>query len=170
MHFLLPTLALLIHGCTPLEDGPLTATEAWEEVAAEDDPAADRPDTINCPTGSWIQEDLAGEPSVEIDTGLCNYLALGQPALTELEEGDTLHLRLWHLELYSDSASLAHAALYVADSLVWEEDIPIPSDAGMVRPEILVEEDTEAGAPVVFHLHNHGFNTWNLLTVEVVRD
>ena len=170
MHSLFPTLALLIHGCTPLEDGPLTATDKWEEVAAEDDPAGDRPDAINCPTGSWTQEDLVGEASVEIDTGLCNYLARGQPALTVLEEGDTLHLRLWHVALYSDSVSQAHAALYVADSLVWEADIPIPSDAGMVQPEILVEEDTLPGAPMVFHLHNHGFTTWNLLPVEVVRD
>jgi len=163
-------LVLVASGCTPLEDGPLIAVDAWEEISASEDPAADRPDSVSCPVGAWFWEDLAGEDSVEIDTGLCSYLALGQPSLTEVQQGDTLHLRLWHLALYSDVEGEAHVALFLDDVLLWEDSVPIPSEAGMIRPEIHVEFDADEGSPVVFHLHNHGFNTWNFLGIDVTRE
>ena len=40
--------------------------------------------------------------ALEVETGYCNYLSLGQPSLADVAAGDTLHLVLWHGNLAFD--------------------------------------------------------------------
>ena len=82
-------------------------------------------------------------------------------------ERDVLELRLWHSNLEADEPAEAHAALRIADELVWEDYIPIPTDSAMMTARIEHHPAFAQGAPVVFHLHNHGSNSWNLLEVSV---
>jgi hypothetical protein len=48
---------------------------------------------------------------------------------------------------------------------VLDERIPIPKPGGLIVRELRVERDIPAGAPVYFHLHNHGANSWALVEV-----
>ena len=61
--------------------------------------------------------------------------------------------------------SQAHVALQVGDELVWESQIPIPSEAEIYRPTWTNDEAVPKETPIYFHLHNHGANSWRLLEI-----
>jgi len=149
---------------------PLVDHELWQPVDAPDDPVPNhRPDDVDCgPVAAYVEG-----TGYEIDTGLCNYLSRQQPSLVEIRAGDTLVISAFHETLASIEAGQAHFALLLGDWPVWQEFIPIPASPGVVdatpfNEQLVVEVDVPAGAPVGLHLHNHGYNTWTLLEVEVV--
>ncbi len=134
----------------------------WEPVSAEADPLAQhRPSEVVCPQGAYLEEDGA----LEVQTGYCNYLAVAQPVLDALRAGDVLRIVLWHDRLVADPAE-AHAALWLGDEVTWEREVAIPSDAAVYDEEIVVERDVPRGTRVGFHLHNHGYNAWSLVSIE----
>ena len=150
----------------PEPHSPLVDHQDWTELRAEEDPFDDRPDKIDCHELSW-QYEYIGESSLEVSTGFCSYLSVGQASLLPVRAQDVLELRLWHSNLEADEPAEAHAALRIADELVWEDYIPIPTDSAMMTARIEHHPAFAQGAPVVFHLHNHGSNSWNLLEVSV---
>lgn len=154
----------------PRVSAPLVAHDAWVPVEVADDPIPDhRPTDVQCGVvGAYIEG-----TSYEIDTGACNYLARQQPSLVEIRAGDTLSISAFHDTLAAIEAGQAHLALLLGDWPVWQEFIPIPASPGVVdatpfSEEIVVDFDVPAGTPVGLHLHNHGYNTWTILEVEVV--
>ncbi|MEM9462081.1 MAG: hypothetical protein AAGF11_48440 [Myxococcota bacterium] len=143
---------------------------AWVPVEVADDPVPNhRPSDVNCGVvGAYVEG-----TGYEIDTGACNYCARQQPSLVEIRAGDILSIAAFHDTLASIEAGQAHMALLLAGWPVWQEFIPIPASPGVVdatpfSEEIVVNFDIPAGTPVVLHLHNHGYNTWTLLDVEVI--
>lgn len=132
------------------------------------DPFDDRPAEVVCPAevGMAIEE-LSGEPSLSVDTQACNYLSAVQPSLVEAHAGELLHLRVWHFELDAAEPAEAHLALMIGEDLVWERWLPIPSPSELIEERVELSADYPAGAAVRLHLHNHGFNSYNLLTVEL---
>ncbi|NVB38664.1 hypothetical protein G6O69_12555 [Pseudenhygromyxa sp. WMMC2535] len=139
--------------------------EAWAVLDAEADPLADhRPETIECPLGAWREE--YGE--LEVQTGVCNYLALGQGSLVDLEVGDQVVVDLWHDALDAAEPAVAHVALLVDGEIIGEQEVDIPSAAQVLRFEWEASAAISAGAPVVFHLHNHGYNAWTLVEVRAL--
>lgn len=153
----------------PRVPAPLVDNTAWAPVDAAADPIPDhRPARVDCgPTGAYV-EDL----SYEIDTGRCNYLARQQPSLAELRAGDRLAIAAFHDTLASVEAGQAHFALLVGPVVVWQKFVPIPASPGVVdatpwQDEVPIDFDAPVGTPVGLHLHNHGYNTWTLLEVEV---
>lgn len=144
----------------------LITVDAWrEQDQAQDELADHRPAQVQCPANSWYDEDGA----LEVETGYCNYLSLVQPSLAGVSKGDTLHLVLWHADLVFEEPAVAHVAVTVAGQLVWEADIGIPAKANIYDLHIPVEFDAPAGSSIEYHLHNHGYNTWTLLELEVER-
>jgi hypothetical protein len=169
-------LTTLLSGCVDPDPVSLVDHSLWSEVGAADDPWDDRPDPVDCSPLGWYPEDFGGEASLQILTGLCNYLTLEQPSAVAIAEGDLLHLRLVHFDLYATQrywrpyAPEAHVALTVDDQLVWEHRIPIPATADVYRPYVSAPFAAPEGAPVRFHLHNHGANTWNFIEASVDPD
>jgi mono/diheme cytochrome c family protein len=144
----------------------LTDVNEWEMLsAAEDRFSAHRPAEVVCPDNSWYNEDGA----LEVQTGYCNYLALAQPSKVGLKKGDTLHLVLWHGNLRFDAPAQAHASITVDGRTVWQKEVEIPSEADIFDVEIPVDFDAPVGSQVEYHLHNHGYNTWILLKLDVER-
>jgi Copper type II ascorbate-dependent monooxygenase, C-terminal domain len=143
----------------------IDASDWVYQEAATDSLAEHRPDAINCPKNAWYEEDDA----LEVQTGYCNYLSLAQPSKTAINKGNSLHLVLWHGQLRNEEPAKAHVAVSVAGQLLWENVIEIPSGAGVYDITVPVTFDAPAGSVVEYHLHNHGFNTWTLLTVDVAR-
>ena len=144
----------------------LVDVDAWtEQEAAADTFPGHRPGDVQCPSNSWYNEDGA----LEVETGYCNYLSLTQPSLSAISAGDSLHLVLWHADLAFEQPATAHVAVTVDGSLVWEADVAIPAEANIFDRRIPLDFDAPAGSAVEFHLHNHGYNSWTLLQLEVER-
>lgn len=138
--------------------------EAWAVLTADADPFDDRPAQVDCAPGSgWAVELLDLTPTLGVDTGACNYLAVAQPAGRDVAAGERLTVDLWHFAL--EGGGPAHAAVAIDGAVVWEREIEIPADSALIHEEVAVARGFAAGAPVVFHLHNHGLNTWNLIDV-----
>jgi hypothetical protein len=57
----------------------------------------------------------------------------------------------------------------IAGRLVWEADVEIPTEANIYDVRIPLAFDAPAGSQIEFHLHNHGYNSWTLLELEVER-
>ena len=148
------------------EGSSLIDVNAWsEQAAAADNFPGHRPADTDCPDSSWYNEDGA----LEVETGYCRYLSLVQPGLTDVRAGDSLHLVLWHADLAFAKPAKAHVAVTLAGKRVWEQSISIPAEANIYDLRIPVNFDAPAGSEVEFHLHNHGYNSWTLLRLEVER-
>lgn len=134
----------------------------WEPLDVSDDPfAAHRPSPVRCPELAIL---LEGEV-LEINTELCNYFAVVQALPQTLRPCEPVQLVMTHEALFFDEPATAHVALHIGEHLVWEERVDIPGPRGLLAPTFQVPEEIPAGSPVKFHLHNHGVNTWNLLSV-----
>ncbi len=140
----------------------LDRREAWSQVElAEDRFAGHRPETIDCPDAAW-QPELGG---LEVQTGVCNYLALMQPSLVDLEVGDRVVVDLWHDALDAAAPSRGHVAVLIEDVVVGEAEVVIPSQAEVLRFDWSVDAPLPAGSEVSLHLHNHGFNSWSFVAI-----
>ena len=80
--------------------------------------------------------------------------------------GQALHVVLLHDLLVFDEPAEAHVALLIGGDVVWEKKVPIPADPGVFDETFTLDRAAEEGEPVMLHLHNHGYNSWKLLTVE----
>lgn len=149
----------------PVAKRALIDANMWEYQDAEDDLFADqRPEVVNCPDNSWYVE---FDTALEVQTGFCNYLAVAQPSLEDISAGDTLSLVLWHGQLRFEEPAEAHVAITVGDRIVWETTVLIPSDADIFDVDIPVDFDAPAGTKIGWHLQNHGYNTWTLLSLTI---
>ncbi|NND66592.1 MAG: hypothetical protein HKN19_03295, partial [Halioglobus sp.] len=135
---------------------------AWQS-ATEDVFPGHRPQDVNCPPNSWYEEDGA----LEVETGYCDYLSLDQASLAPVNKGDLIRLVLWHGQLRFDAPAEAHVAIALDGEVLWEDDIEIPSSGGVYDIVVPATVNAPAGAQVQYHLHNHGYNTWTLLSLEV---
>lgn len=136
--------------------------EHWSFSKDEPDSLAEHaPHEIVC-----SEEGVSVEESVlDVDTGQCSYLSVSQPLLHALAAGSTIHLRLFHLSLFDPmhEVSRAHAAVSIGGDILWQRWVEIPAAASLYDERVRLSSDYSAGAPVVFHLHNHGANEWKLL-------
>ena len=148
-----------------LEPEPLVEAGAWEAGAGDLDPlASHRPEPWICPPGSWGEEFGA----LEVSTGACNYLHVEQPLRVDLARGDQLRVQLWWSGLLAPEPAIAHLALLVEGELLWEREVEVPGPAAAHELEFPSPITAEVGARVIFHLHNHGQNSWTLAALERV--
>lgn len=173
-----PALAVLAGCHPPVELTPpggggdraaLVDPSAWELGDAEDDPFDDRPATVDCSTGAWTVE-VSPEPTLELDTGACDYFGLTQPTLVDVEAGDVYRLRLGHAELDSADGGVGHYALVVGDQTVWDSSEAIPCAAVSRDVDVVADAAVPAGTRVWLHLHNHGPNSWTLTELSAGSD
>lgn len=138
---------------------PMIDHSMWQDMDPLADPLADhRPDPVACTIAGWFEED----DHLEVDTNQCNYVALVQPSLADMVEGENVELILYHFDLIAPEQATAHIAIMVDGQLLWEQDIAIPGDAGYFDLDFPAPFSAPRGSEVVFHLHNHGQNTWTL--------
>jgi hypothetical protein len=140
-----------------------TLPNRWQLLDAGADPFPDRPALVDCAPAGVLPENLSGEDVLGVETGLCGYLTAQQPTQRAVAIGEVLKVRLWHFELAAPDPAEARALLEVDGLRVLDERIPIPSPGGLIVRQLRVERAIPAGAPVYFHLHNHGANSWALV-------
>jgi hypothetical protein len=149
----------------PKEIEPVVRADAWTVVPLERDPYAEHHPGTECPPASFGVEDLGGEDTFFINVQDCAYLTIEQPSLVEVEKDDLLRIRLWHFRLQALGASTATITMTIGGEPILDEKIPIPSDSKLIATINPIGLDAEAGSPVVFHLRNHGNNSYNLIEV-----
>jgi hypothetical protein len=143
---------------------PLVDHALWQMLDGAADPLADhRPATVECGLAGWYVED----EQLEVDTNFCNYLGLAQPGLAAIEQGKRVRLGLYYFDLVAPEPAMGHVAILVDGQVLWEDEIEIPGPAKVFDLEFESPLTAELGAEVVFHLHNHGQNTWVLQSVSV---
>ncbi len=148
---------------------PLASAYAWQLADPASDPFAQmRPAGTPCDEAGLGVEDGAGGPEFEIDTAACNYASLRQPALTTAIAGETLRVRIWHDDLTSlGGEATGYVGVHIADAIVYEADVPIPAEAGLLSADLTLLDAFEVGTDVVVHVHNHGENTWSIVELSV---
>ena len=143
--------------------GSLIDHQRWVELTAENDPfASHRHEAVICP--EWSRQ-IEGE-LYEVETDDCNYVSLSQPSLRPLKRGDRVETVFWHLWLWAPQPAQAHVAITIGDWVIADELIDIPGPEQSFNPVLTVPEDMPQGTPIVFHLHNHGVNSWRLLSID----
>jgi hypothetical protein len=151
----------------------LVEREAWERVDAvgEDVFGAERPEGLVCDEVLGIGAEMFGgaELVLEIDTDFCDYATVAQPSLHALAPGDAVTIQVWHYELTTPAPAQAHLALAIDGEVAWEVHVDSPTAAALVEGEIAIDRDVPAGVELQFHVHNHGANSYDLLSLEVVR-
>jgi hypothetical protein len=157
---------VLVIGCSepkPIES--LVAADRWTPVPLEADPYAEHHAGASaCPAVAFGVEELGTDSSFFIDVRDCAYLTVEQTTLVEVEEGDPMRLRLWHFALDAlRETATATIVMTVAGSTVLDATIPIPSESELLAPAWVAGFDAPAGSRAVFHLRNHGSNSYNLI-------
>jgi hypothetical protein len=137
----------------------------WIPVSAAADTFADRPALVTCSAGAVVAELLSAERVLGIDTGDCDYVTAAQPTKRAIAIGETIKVRLWHFELSAPEPAEAHAALAIDDLEVLNERVAIPRPGGLIVKQVRVDRPVPIGSQALFHLHNHGANSWALVEV-----
>lgn len=160
------TVEFEVNDTTAAQSISLVDVDAWKaQSVAQDSLAGHRTSGDVCPDNSWYNEDGA----LEVETGFCSYLSVSQPSLAAISAGDSVHVVLWHGDLAFEEPAVAHVAVTVDGKVVWEDRVDIPTEAEIYDLRIPVDFDAPKGSKVEYHLHNHGYNSWTLLALEVER-
>lgn len=164
-------IAVFAVGCggadAPAPSEPMELLDVFglTPVEAADDPFVDhRPDDVDCPVATWGPE--AG--GFEIETGACAYAAFDQPLPSGVTVGDTVAITVWHDLLDAPEPATAHLAVWIGAKTLWETRIGIPTPSALVEAAAPILETPPPGARLGVHLHNHGFNSWRIISIELV--
>jgi len=156
----------------PDEPSPASLVELdrweWVEDAADDVFGAERPAGLVCDPVLGIGEEMLGSDRVlEIKTAFCDYATVRQPSLVALAAGDTVSIRMFHWDLTTPAPAEAHLALAIDGRIAWEEHVPSPAAGAIVEGELDIEREVPIGAELQLHVHNHGANSYDLVSLEL---
>jgi hypothetical protein len=150
---------------------PLVDVDAWQFVEPADDvvwPAPD--DALFCTADDLQVQPIGDVEALEIDTRFgCGWATATQPSLMAASAGDVVRLQIFYFPQASFPEAVANVGFAIDGDVVVSVDVPIPADGGVLSPEVVLTRDVAAGAPVAFHVGNHGDNSWNLTRADLVR-
>lgn len=153
-------------GLSDFEPIPLLDPFALTPVDADADPLRQhRPSEVVCPAATWGPEG----GGFEVQTGACHYAAFDQPLSTPLRAGDALSIIVWHDTLDFVEPAVAHVAVWIGETVLWEAEVAIPAPSGSFEVTVPIEEAPAPHARLGLHLHNHGFNSWRFMSVDLHR-
>lgn len=142
---------------------------AWQPLPPSEDPLfALRDGNVVCPATEWGLEDdfdpsltpaPDAPPVLEVHTEICNYLTLAQPSLYSIRRGDTVRARVWHNLLDKDLPS-GTIAIAIDGEIAWEQEVSLRSAAEAFEPSWTADREHPVGAPIWFHVRNHGKNSY----------
>jgi len=149
-----------------LSQSPLVSGSAWRLTSPERDPFVGRATgRISC-GGADFGIEYGG---LEVSTAYCGYITLTQPLLNAVKRGDVIELSAWHSPLVSASPGEGLIALQLAGQTVWQQELSIPAEAKSWEARFESPVSAEAGEPVLFHVSNHGANSYTLYSLTVTQ-
>ena len=105
------------------------------------------------------------EEVFEVDTTGCSRQTFMQQTKRAVAAGTTLLIRGFHFNLSAAVPAKGHFAIALQDDIVVDESIKIPSPSRGFERLWTAPRDYDEGAPIFFHIHNHGTNRWVLISV-----
>ena len=157
-------------GCTGGESdaptGPfdLLDLEAWRLVEPDEDPWEPlRGERTRCEATDIEVEG----PTLEISTAFCGHGTVAIPTTATLRAGDHATVLLYHATLTAPEPTEGVMVLRVGGADVAAEALELPL-AAATYPHDVVFDDVPVGE-ALFHVHNHGANSWRVAQVEVER-
>lgn len=164
-------LPVLVMACTQTPDSLETGAvsllnpDILSPVDGRSDPlSAHRPDASDCPEAAWGPEG----GGFEVQTGVCGYAAFEQPLGIEVAPGDRLEISIWHDTLDAAEPATGHVAVLLGHDVVWEDTVAIPAVSAELGDVVVVEHPIPADARLGIHLHNHGYNSWRFVTIDLL--
>ena len=143
--------------CTAEPSIDLVDPDGWKIVAPEDDPYfEERSEYETCnPLGITNEAGI-----LEVQTDVCPFVTLWQPALADSKSPRVLTALTYHSALFSDPPGQGMMAIHVNEEKIWSVDVAIPGEAD-VYPEVFDEYPAlSKGDRILFHVRNHGANSW----------
>jgi hypothetical protein len=132
------------------------------------DPSAGETPPLPCERDTFGEELLGGELVFFVRTERCASLTVRQASRSALRAGETLQVRVYHFPLTAPVDGSARLIVQIGETVVWERELPIPSPAAEITETWEVDQDYPAGAPVLFHVNNHGNNEYTLIGLDVL--
>ncbi len=146
----------------------LVALDGWSSVSRSDDPFVE--DVAAAPAcvgpGFYLEQQYHW---LEIDTGLCNWVTLSGGADSAVAKGQMLQLTVSHYDLTAAAPAEAELGLTLDDCEAWSKTIPIPSEAAVYKEQFASPCGLPERGSVLFHLNNHGQNTYQLQDLSSLR-
>lgn len=170
--------AALLFGCADHDQPPVRETERtfqplvelddWTAVSRDDDPFVedDAPPEDCVSPGVRVEDDQSW---LELDTTQCGFITVAADARFDVAEGQKLKLEVSHFDLDAAEPATAKLRLRFETCEAWENAIAIPSPANVYELEFDSPCQVAQGGRVLFHLHNHGQNTYQLRSISVLR-
>jgi hypothetical protein len=169
--------SLLLLGCGDHDSLPipeaarsfqtLVGVEDWKPLARERDPFVEDESPPACTTEFARVEEEQGW--LELDTAECSFITLAAGANAAVEAGQELSLEVSHFDLDAAEPATAELRLRFEGCDVWGESIAIPSAANVYQERFSSPCPIAQGGQVMFHVHNHGQNTYQLRSLKVLR-
>ena len=141
---------------------PLASGGAWRLIERSQDPFQERAEGRRPCGPLTFGEEYGG---VELSTRDCGYITLTQPLLTSLQRGERVEISAWHGPLVSASPAEGLMALSLGQELIWSRALLIPSEAQSWREVFESPVDAREGEALLFHVSNHGANSYNLYSL-----
>ena len=138
---------------------------AWAFVPNEQDPLWPAPEGAALCSADEIQVQNFGEDqAVEVDTRFgCGWATVEQPIGVDLKKGDELQIRVFYFSQASFPQDTAEVAIAIDGDVVSSTIVDIPTSSDIIKPRVVVDRDIAAGSMALFHIGNHGDNSWNLI-------
>lgn len=136
--------------------------QLWKQVPRERDPYKSMAPNKPCNDVAYKLEDGV----IEIETGICSFITVSQPLKHNLRLGDKLKVIFWHLNLTAASSAEGYVGLSIGNDPIYVKKIPIPASPEVYEEIITLKRNFSKGETLYFHIHNHGSNTWKLLSLE----
>jgi hypothetical protein len=168
----------LASSCAPAElcetAVPLVDATQWQLLDPADarQPEAAPNGALLCASANIKTSVFGNTEGVEVDTGpTCGFATLSRSSSGLITAGETVLIRMFHYTQTTFPAAEAHVTVSIDGVSLLDERVPIPSESGLLprQPRIVVDRDVAAGAPVLFHVGNHGDNSWSLVELSVLR-
>jgi hypothetical protein len=142
---------------------------AEPRASPDDDPLVEDPEQVPaCQAGAfWIEPQLDW---IEIDSGICNWITLRAAARAPVAPGKRLALTVSHYDLVASAPAEATLRLVLGECEAWSKTISIPADAAVHEEQLDAPCALDEGATILFHVHNHGQNSYQLQQLSALRE
>lgn len=151
---------------------PAVDPRGWTFVANDDDPLWKAPpETATCSADEIQVQSFGADDAVEIDTSFgCGWATVSQALQVPLHAGDDVQVRVFYFSQASFPEAQAEVAVALDGDIVVSELVAIPSSSRLLAPRVTLARDYAVGSLALFHVGNHGDNSWNLIELSLITE
>jgi hypothetical protein len=134
------------------------------EAFVSPEPGVDR-DADERGAGCALGAPRVEDGTLEFETNDCVFFWAGVPLVSPVNAGERLTLVTTHGTLAARSPAEAHLRIDLDDEVIIDRTVPIPSPDAIVVDTITPARAHAAGSRLRVHLHNHGANSWRVVSL-----